>query len=258
MLHKLGDLTVVSLAAAICATLLVYGIGDTYPIIAVIVGLLLGLVFPIYAAGSAVSPTGRIRLWSIAVGIAVTISTTILVGFVINQTTDGFQTSTWVLFLGGLTIVSALIAIIRRLFSQGGHDAPIVFRVPVRLVLSLAVTFILVIVGFSVSQYSIDHPPRAGFTQLWILPADKNDHHKISLGIRSYELNVTSYRLELTLDGKSLQEWPDIVLSPTETWETQVEAPLVFGNAGKIEARLYPLDNSDTRIWHTTWTILPY
>jgi hypothetical protein len=121
----------------------------------------------------------------------------------------------------------------------------------------LALTVIMLVAAIQISLTAVANQPREGFSQLWILPASQTDHSRIRLGIRSGELSVTTYRLEVSVGGQLVHDWPSIVVQPNNQWETYYELPALPYTSDSVEARLYRLDAPDQVYRRVTWTVPP-
>jgi hypothetical protein len=96
-----------------------------------------------------------------------------------------------------------------------------------------------VIVAFGIATTSALQQKSSSFTQLWILPEDRENSGTVRLGVNNMELEVMSYTLELEQGGSVLRSWPSITLVPGEIWETRVTAS---STGESITASLYRLD----------------
>jgi hypothetical protein len=69
-----------------------------------------------------------------------------------------------------------------------------------------------------------------GYSQLWLVP--RGDQSE--LGVASFELGATTYRLELFAGDTVVDEW-EFDLRPNDRWTVQVPA----SKAGRFQANLY-------------------
>lgn len=91
---------------------------------------------------------------------------------------------------------------------------------------------------------------QSDYTQLWIQPEGTlGDAFRV--GIRNRENTVIRYNLEVKLGNFVIQEWPEIVLQPGDTWESRMQMPPSLLKADWIESRvvsasLYRLEDANS------------
>jgi hypothetical protein len=115
---------------------------------------------------------------------------------------------------------------------------------PRRRDLVILLIAVIVLGGTAVLARTPLSPPAGvqGYSQLWLLPQPAG----LQLGVASFELRRTHYRLELVADGAVVRTWDDVLLAPGQRFTEEVVAPGSF-----IEARLYLKDNSSPDPYRT-------
>ena len=83
----------------------------------------------------------------------------------------------------------------------------------------------------------------AGYTLLWMIPADTGNSTEYRLGITSAEFAETRYHLQVSAGNRVAQDWPELRLKPGEAWETTIGLQNDQVVSGSIVAELYRLDN---------------
>ena len=178
---------------------------------------LFALVLPGYAISSAIFNTA---IWPVAervlLSTGLSIVVTILGGMLINLSPMGLTTSAWGVFLGGVTVCGALIALMRlrndwassRLaFTQTAPAITDTSRyfsstllVRVMALLSAVALVVAIFVAVSSAQSAASS---SGFTQLWILPS--SEVTTVQVGIRNEEQQSERYSLQIAASGATVQ-----------------------------------------------------
>lgn len=159
----------------------------------------------------------------------------VIIGFALNFTPWGIQSTSWALALGAVVIVAGVVTLIRRLNHPGGATPRI--KLPLRSVALYATTLVLATAAMVVARHSAASEQPA-FTQLWIEPSAPGSG-TTTIGIRSYEQIPMTYRVELTLDGDFYQSIPLLRLGPGEEWATPITVP---PGPGTLTATVYRVD----------------
>ncbi len=227
-------LIVITLA---CMALVVYG--QALSLLRPIAAILLVLCIP----GYAVTRTAFLsQAWGrperILFSLGGSLSLAVLSGLVLNWSPWGLQTTSWTLFLGGITLVATAIGFVwqrddRIRWTKLG-------RVQLRNVALLALASVLIASGYSVAAYGARLRPESQFTQLWMLPADESAR-AVRIGILNEENATIDYRLVLRAGVDVIQEWPIISLQAGEEWQAVVTLT-PDGAGGDLVASLYRQD----------------
>lgn len=183
----------------------------------------------------------------LALGMSMAI--TGLSGFVLNWTPWGLQAHSWAVLLSGITVVAAIIALIRRdprAISPATPRPQRMWRAPQTALLVMALC--VVVAAGTVSYLGATHQPRKGFTQLWMVPERNVGPNALRLGVRSEEMNATRYRLDVRIEGQVVQEFSVPALQPDAQWQTIVVLP---DGAQAVDADLYKADEPDQVYRHT-------
>jgi hypothetical protein len=210
------------------------------------VRVLVGAVLVLAVGGGlsfVVFPRGRVggaeRVLS---AFALALTALIVVSFVLYLSPWRLSTRSWALALGVVGVTACLVSEVgHRRAGRSPHPARITPRRPAWSTLDVAacVGMVVVLALVVVLARRPLAPPEGvgGYTQLWLVP----DASGAELGVASFELERTSYHLELVSGQTVVQMW-DFELAPNERWT--VEAPPV---PGVVQARLYR--NGDAAVY---------
>ncbi len=201
---------------------------------------------------------GRFHRILFSLGLSITLD--IMGGFLLNILPVGLRAESWVIFLGGFTLLFALLVPLLRRdevgtassrpISNRGADKdaikrslPIISVLRGGVVLSLAI--LLVVVALVYATNGVTQQPHTGFTQLWMLPPAQSEQQCIvHLGIRSFELTSVTYHATLSVNSVREVVWPSIALVPKQTWEQPILVPTSSTHTTTIEVKLYKGNNS--------------
>jgi uncharacterized membrane protein len=221
-----------------------------------ILTLPLVLVLPGYALTTALFPK---RIFGISqrlvFSLALSLVIAVLGGILLNFTPWGLHAGPWAVFLGGITLVACVVALVRRRAQNISSSAWLRhenIRLNFRQGLLLSLAVFLVGGAIAMSIIGAEHQPSPGFTQLWILPGIGADAKTaVRLGVKNMESTAMEYTLTVNVDGKPVKEWLAIDLNPNEQWETTLSLPPT-GQIGstEIEANLYRADAPTTIYRH--------
>lgn len=188
---------------------------------------------------------GRDVGWPVrlASALALALTAMILVSLAIQVSPWALDRASWAvgLYIWG---AAAWVIAIRRAPERSGEvasDRPTVlpWLAPRSLLLTLLLVVVLIAVA-GVARRPLPPPDGVGgYTQLWLVPGEENGE----LGLASFELEPTSYRLELWSGGDLAEMW-NLTLRPGESWTVAV-AP----TAREVEARLFR--GTDTQPYRT-------
>lgn len=162
-------------------------------------------------------------------------------GLLLHFTPWGLQPASWVIYLGGITVVANALALGR--MQQTTQVDLSVIHVPLRLhqLLLMLLAGIVIMGAYLTARAGAENRPAPQFTQLWLLWADESQS-EVQLGIQNQENGIRQYRLVLSTRQGQAQEWPVIALAPGETWQTTFPPPPAVGETDFIKATLYRLE----------------
>jgi hypothetical protein len=222
-------------------------------IIRLICALPLVFFLPGYAITAALLPSRSLGkaerlLFSLGVSIAVTA----LSGLVLNWTAWGVQTSTWAITLTTIVLLASAIAWLRRRQDAVDTARLIERHFKLRFRDGLFVGLAVLVTGAAVGLTQLPVAPNgvAGYTSLWMIPANPGNSNDFRLGINSEEFTDTHYRLQISIGDQVVQEWPDLSLKPGEKWETEIKLQSDLVGSGPIVADLYKLNDPGTIYRH--------
>lgn len=251
MRRQSRNLLVVMVIAGLSAVLALVMPADS--IVRLICALPLVFFLPGYAITAALLPLrwfGNAERLLLSLGISVAV--TALCGLILNLTPWGLQSSTWAITLAAIVWLAGAIAWLQRWpeasdsARQNKRQPKLRFRDGFLMVLALLVS------GAAVGLTRLPAAPNdvAGYTQLWMIPANPGNSNDFRLGVTSDEFSETRYRLQVSAGGKVVQEWSEVSLKPGETWETTIRLSSDQSGSGAIEADLYKLDDPKTLYRH--------
>ncbi len=228
-------LDVAVVVSATLGAVLVIALGATGNIAAVVLGSLLVLALPGYAATAAMFPPPRLNTPERALlSVGLSLTTSALGGLLLNVTPWGLRPWTWAILLATVTILGSAVALLRRRF--GARFAiPSLAAVASSLVrFGMAGGILASAVAIAVVGATTD--PSGRVTLLWIVPA-QDSNSAVIVGIRTSD-HAAEYRLELSRGGQTLESWAPIALQPGEAWVKEVDVARA-GSGQPVEARLY-------------------
>lgn len=244
----------------IAAVVLVFIVPSQWLLLRVLT-LPLVFVLPGYAMVRALfpgKPFGNAERIIFSLGISLSI--VIISGLLLNLTPFGLQERSWAVLLGVITLGASVVTILRQRRQgetaerwAGFKDLHFTFRQG----LLLGIAALIVGGAFAVSIIGAQQQARAGFTQLWMLPASGTSkvNNSVRLGLSNKESTPMQYHLAVDINGKLIKDWPAIDLSPNQQWEftlvLQKSLPASSATTpAKIEALLYRANDPKTLYRH--------
>ena len=243
------------LTLALAAALTVLALSllpDSNVVARTVVALPLVLVLPGYAVVNAAFPDGTLGIAErFALSLGLSLLLCVAGGAVIDWTQWGLRAGSWIVLLGGVTLLACFVSLARprrapvaeagtRIVAWESEPSPRTYRIwrlrDVTL-LTLAVAISAAAGWAAIAGATV---PREGFSQLWMLPLDGGG--EVRLGMRSAEFAATDYTVRLVADDTTVLRSEQIRLEPGAQWETTV--PLAApAPASQIEALLYRADD---------------
>jgi hypothetical protein len=230
--------------------------GASSPALRLLLGLLLALVLPGYALTAALFPRRALGgAERVLFTLSLSLSTTILCGFVLNRTPWGLQPESWATILSTVVLGSSLIAFARRYLipaSSAGEtdDQPVQttqseatsrprlsLSVGQGLLFGLAAAAIGGAVLLARGEAALR--PAQDVVQLWMLPSDTAESPTLRIGLNSAGQAAGEFRLQIERDGYIIREWPSLSIAAGQRWEQTVSLQGRQPGSGPFEARLY-------------------
>ncbi len=241
MNRKVFDLVLCSALAAVAMTLALLA-PEGGPARALI-ALPLVLFAPGYTIVAAAFPANRLRtierlLFSLGASLAVAA----LAGLLLHWTALGLRPIAWAVTLGNLTLVSSLIALVRRWRQPASETMQRSAGLTLAQGGLLGLAALLVAGAVLIARDGAIRQRATGFTQLWVLPDSAAKADSVRLGVSNREPGQIGYRLLVTASGTIIGSWPRITLGPDEQWEATVALPTAQPTAATVEVLLYRLD----------------
>lgn len=242
MRRRTGDLAILATLALVA--MLITRLGVSNVVLRTAVALPLLFFIPGYAATVALFPRDLPEIQErFLISLGMSLAIVILGGLLLNLTTGGVRTELWTLWLGGVTLVACLTALLRRPKQPISARRRLNFAIPFDQGVFIILVTLGVIVAMGIATSSAQQQKPSNFTQLWILPVDGENSGTIRLGVTNMESVTIRYRLKLGSGSHVLREWQSIDLAPGEIWETTVSVPGNSFYTHTIEATLYRLDS---------------
>jgi Protein of unknown function (DUF1616) len=197
------------------------------------------LTLPGAAVVAALFPNRTLDLWDrVLMSIGTSLAVLVAIGFVLDVTPVGLTTWSWAIALIAITAGAGIIAARRDGLRPGLPGAT---RHGVIGSLTVLLAFLIVAASGAAAARRAAEVIEPTGTQLWILPAADS---RIEAGVRSYDVDGTSYRLEMLIDGVVVQQWE---LGPMQSGDTWVrDVPLAEPVDTSVELRLWRGGSSST------------
>ena len=244
------------LLLGIALTLILVGLTVSSILPPILLGILVFpfvLILPGNALICAIFPESRLpRLERSLYVIGLSLAVIILSGLLLNITSWGLQTNSWLLILSVVTVGASLIAIRRRSQLPVKESTPVHFYTQLRQVLLLGLA--IVMIGFALKLTLTPQPPDniQGYTSLWILPESETQPGTLLVGIHSQEFQTTHYDLMVTYNHQIIKNWIDISLESGASWQQSITMP---SGQGLAEAVLYRTDSPEVIYRHVSTTL---
>ena len=211
-------------------------------LVRVLFAIALVTILPGYALTTAIfisTPLGIME--KIAFSFGFSLGMTSLGGLILNYIPWGIQSVSWVVLLGGISLIASVIAIARMQISKGVDLSVVQVRLRLREIILMVLAAGILGGVYLFARTGAEHRALPPTTRVWILWAD-DSQSKVLLGVQNQERVPMQYRLQLsTLQGQ-IQEWDPITLEAGATWEVQYETPPNVAESDMIKATLYRLD----------------
>ena len=194
----------------------------------------------------------------LVVSLTLSLAIVILGGFVLNLLPGGLNAVSWSLFLGIFTTVFTMIEALLRQKIQKQITPTRRVHLALHEYLLFLLSRIILIVSIGYSSISITYQPRAGFTQLWMVPSQNTANTwTVDLGIQSKELTTTRYQLTMSVNGTVVKTWSAIALAPDSAWRQQLPLPMDSKGKMYVQARLALVDKPGVIYREVHVTLIP-
>ena len=207
------------------------------------------LVLPGYSALAAWFPQRLTKYPGNALFIiTLSLCITSLMGLVLNATPWGISRETWIVSLGGLTLINLVIGLLIGDFSLSKpHDRPI--NVPLYQGAMIAFAFIIALFAINLAREgAAQQQHTSDITQMWMIPGESASDFQI--GVKSRDFEPVDYKLIIKDGATTIEE--TFQLKPDETWEKDFS--LSGGAVREVNAYLSRLDkphavDRQTSLW---------
>lgn len=191
-------------------------------------------------------PIGGADQLVLSLGLSMAID--VLVGFMLNILPIGLTTLSWILSLGLITTIFALLAVFYR--RKDTLKAAVKPRVRITVQDCLLLGAAMLIVGSALwLAFVRPSQTQTSFTQFWMLPANQASKTcAVSVGVQSFETASETYRVVVAVNSAQTNAWSSVVLSPQQKWvqEVSIKPGITASNSLYIEAMLYRTEKPNT------------
>lgn len=194
---------------------------------ALVVLILPGIALAIF---SRPAPSMR-RLDLLLVAAVLSLGYVVIGGLILNLAPGGLSRTSWL----GLTVVVPLLAIAafaRRGLPPLRRDGWV--RPKKREAVALFAAGALVTLALLVARLGVNQPTKP-FTALWIVPASSG---MVEIGIDNHEEAVTTYRIDVNVNGTIEASFPDVTVAVGERWTKLISEPDADGSQVEVLAYL--------------------
>jgi uncharacterized membrane protein YjfL (UPF0719 family) len=191
--------------------------------------------------------------------IALSISVAIFGGFLLDQLPTGLRILPWVIWLGALTAVFALLAYVRRKSQPAPpqmQDQPRRGRVQFSAFLLFGMAALVIVLSVLYSVVGAEQRTHPGYTNIWMVPAvESGNTCAVSIGIQSFELAQTTYRVVMETNRTQTATWSPVSLVPQQQWAQLEPVPVGGDTSLFVQVQLYRLDQPQTIYLSTHLTL---
>lgn len=109
-----------------------------------------------------------------------------------------------------------------------------------------------IVMAIGIARYGAFNHRQFAYTELWMLPSQRNNFQRLTIGVTNQEKQPLSYDLELSLNGKLIQRRSNLIVRNGGTWIEEATAPIdKTGTEQIVEAKLYRTDQPSLLYRHT-------
>jgi hypothetical protein len=211
--------------------------------IRVLFAIALVTILPGYAITTAIfvnTPLGITE--KIAFSCGFSLGMTSLGGLLINFTQLGIQPTSWVILLGGVSIIGNVVALVR-IKDQAQVDLRVV-HVPLQVKQVVFIFFAAAIMfgSYWYARNGAENRSLPATTRMWINWTDESQNN-IVLKVQNLENIPMEYQVQLSTLSGQLQSWPPITLNTGDVWEGEYEMPPNAAESDFIKATLFQIDS---------------
>lgn len=170
--------------------------------------------------------------------LGLSIAAAVLGGFVLNLTPWGLRPIPWALWLGGVTILAAAVAGVRRRGEPISPPAGMSFDLSLSQVVLLAAALAVMGGAFGMARWGAMQAPTAPFTQLWVTPVTRADGDAVGIAIVNREDRAERYRLEVSAGDEVIYGWSALMVGRGQRWQQTVPVP----DDAAVEVRIFRAD----------------
>jgi hypothetical protein len=213
-------------AGAVLALLLVAYLVGLVDLIRASIGLAIviapGLALAITRRPASALP--QLDLFLIAA--AVSLACVAIGGLVLNLLPVGLSRFSWLGLVGALLLGTAVLA--------RGTLPPLQRETWVRpktgQALAMAAAAVLVVVALAIAHVGVKQPTEP-FSALWVVPDSPG---MVEIGLDNREGATTTYRVDVTVDGRVTASFSSVTIAPGEGWTTVLSEPVPGGSGMEV------------------------
>lgn len=232
----------VAVALALFATAAIF-LQVHNPVVLLLLGLPLVLLLPGYTLATLLFPKGDLGFPEmLACSLGLSLAIDIAGGLVLNLTPQGLAVLPWTVFLAGVTLGCAVVALSRRnrLETTATHSR---IRLGIGQIILLGASIMVVVTAVMLVRNQAAQPSTR-FTELWARPDSAQGQTVFDIGLRNSESSKLEYKLEVKVGEDLVYDSSAIALIPGQTWEKAIALPLSVN--AEVRALLYRMDDPGT------------
>ncbi|MBN1564049.1 MAG: DUF1616 domain-containing protein [Anaerolineae bacterium] len=210
-----------------------------------VTALMMVTFLPGYAITSALflrEPLDLFEELVFALGLSLSVSA--LGALLLNLTHMGLEAISWILYLGGITLVANTVTLLRLQIEAKPPFYVLKTTFPLNQTMLLVLAGAIVAVAVFIAYQGAATRPRERYTQFWAIWAD-DSQTVINIGIGNFEGEPVQYTVTFQVPNSSIVEWTGIELTENQTWEIVYELPARYYSATFIEGFLTRVNADD-------------
>jgi uncharacterized membrane protein len=183
---------------------------------------LAGAVFVMFAPGYAVisaifqedalEPPAKIAL-----GIGVSVALSAIGGIGLYGIGAPLMRTSWTIFLTIIIFVAGMVAFVRRGYNGFYVPGFVTHKLKFFEILLLVFCVLTLGSGIYLARTAAKNQAYIPFTEFWVIP-HVEDVSEIEVGMRSYESTTMVYEIKILINGRDVEDWPNISISPGQEW----------------------------------------
>ena len=187
------------------------------------------VVLPGFALAVTVRPSTPLRQLDLfLIAAAASVASIVIGGLILNLLPTGLTRVSWLGLVGVLLLATAILA------RRGIPSLPRETWVSPKSgqALAMVAAGLLVAVALAIARVGVQQPSEP-YTALWVVPTSDG---LLQIGLDNREDERTTYRVDVTVDGRVTDSFTSIVVEPGQGWTTLVSEPATDGTRMEVLA----------------------